>query len=592
MRRCRLLAAILLLVSCGLPAHAGPVRFTAVAAGDPSTDGALLWTRVRDEGAAAAAVDLQLEIGNRPGFTQAVQRLELRSDPARDGVARVEVSGLAPGATWYYRFVAPGGETSPAGRFRTAPPAHQAAAVSLAFSGDADGRWRPYPLVHDFGASHSGGGLDFFVFIGDTIYETASAGSPAAADPFADPVRALADYRRKYRENLEPVHPGGQAGLAPLYAAQGQYTLPDNHELGNRQFQSGGAPAGEPPGRGVDPADARNDANTSGTCINHSPGFRALMQAYRDYLPVRERRLEAAEVRADDPCAAGTDRLYLAQSWGRNLLYVQVDDRSYRDIRLRTAFGDDTGARADHPRRTLLGATQFAWLCRTLQAAQAAGVVWKVIALSSPIDRQGLPGGALAPDGGKSWYGGYRAEREALLRFIAGAGIDNVLFISTDDHHNRVNEVGYAPDPAHPLDQVPVPGALTIVAGPLGAAGPDLAGAHDAAGIESVADAIAIGQRHQGVDPLGLDPAWPGLRRVWRAGDAQADARRAPADFYSPDTFNYVRLDIDADATLHVSTWGIPAYPANSRPEAQATGEAQPVLGFDLLPRGLRTAAP
>jgi phosphodiesterase/alkaline phosphatase D-like protein len=44
--------------------------------------------------------------------------------------------------------------------------------------------------------------LDYFVFLGDTIYETASKGSPAAADPFFDPARALADYRRKYLENI------------------------------------------------------------------------------------------------------------------------------------------------------------------------------------------------------------------------------------------------------------------------------------------------------------------------------------------------------------------------------------------------------
>src|SRR5262252_2857920 len=93
--------------------------------------------------------------------------------------------------------------------------------------------------------------LDYFVFLGDTMYETASTGSPAAVDPFADPAQALEDYRRKYLENILPVKPGGFPGLQALFAAQGNYTLLDNHELGNAQFMSGGAPPGEPPGKGV-----------------------------------------------------------------------------------------------------------------------------------------------------------------------------------------------------------------------------------------------------------------------------------------------------------------------------------------------------
>src|SRR5262249_23085966 len=83
---------------------------------------------------------------------------------------------------------------------------------------------------------------DYFVFLGDTMYETART---AAADPFADPAEALADYRRKYLENILPVKPGGFPGLQALFAAQGNYTLLDNHELGNAQFMSGGAPPGD-----------------------------------------------------------------------------------------------------------------------------------------------------------------------------------------------------------------------------------------------------------------------------------------------------------------------------------------------------------
>src|SRR5262249_37215392 len=48
-------------------------------------------------------------------------------------------------------------------------------------------------------------------------------------------------------------------------------------------------------------------------------------------------------------------------------------------------------------------------------------------------------------DGGKSWMGGYRAERNQLLKFIADNHIRNVIFIATDDHQNRINELSYSP---------------------------------------------------------------------------------------------------------------------------------------------------
>ena len=125
---------------------------------------------------------------------------------------------------------------------------------------------------------------------------------------------------------------------------------------------------------------------------------------------------------------------------------------------------DDTGVRADHPHRTMLGATQLKWLKQTLLDAQGNGIPWKIIAISLPIDQVGL-------DGGKSWIGGYRAERNQLLKFIADHKIDNVVFITTDDHQNRINEVTYLADPQNPKSWQIVPHAFTIVAGPIGAGG-------------------------------------------------------------------------------------------------------------------------
>jgi phosphodiesterase/alkaline phosphatase D-like protein len=191
--------------------------------------------------------------------------------------------------------------------------------------------------VHRFGDLK----LDFFVFLGDTMYGSASEGSPTASDPFISPAQALVDYRRKYIENILPVNSGGFPGLQAMFAAQGNYTLLDNHELGNRQFQSGGAPLapGTLPGKGVDDTDPTNDVNASCKFINRTPGFQVLLQAYLDFQPVRERRVSApADCRSD-----GTWQLYFAQRWGAHTIFINVDDRSYRDIQLRLSDGTTSG---------------------------------------------------------------------------------------------------------------------------------------------------------------------------------------------------------------------------------------------------------
>src|SRR5262249_25080079 len=162
------------------------------------------------------------------------------------------------------------------------------------------------------------------------------------------------------------------------------------------------------------------------------------------------------------------------------------------------------------------------------------------------------------------WIGGYRPERNELLQFIADNHIDHVVFLSTDDHQLRVNELGYftAVDPVTgtPVQEsyTRVPGAFSVVARPLGATGPGPIPAHSHRTIRGLAEDLAAREVALGVDPIGLDAGFPGLRNVTREGDPTADASPGPFDFYSPDTFNYATLSVSADgSTLTVTVKGI-----------------------------------
>ena len=590
------------------------VTFLGVAAGDATSNGVTVWTRAVDA-AAPAATPLTLQVSTDPAFGS-FATLTGTTDAAKDYTWKLDLSGLTAGMTYYYRFQGPAGEFSLVGRFKTAPAPGARAAVHFGFSGDMDGLMRPYALAATVPAQ----GFDFFVNLGDTIYENASsvAGNngasylnspsvtlsgtiPAPTATGATQAQLFADYAKKYREQFLPANTGGQNALQGFYAAQGNYTLLDNHELGNRQYINGGAPAGGPvgdmaTGAGVDARVPANDVNVSGTFINQTPGYRALQEVYLDYQPTTDRGVVSAPA---DPRTDGTRRLYFAQPWGRNAVFFNVDDRAYRDIRLKTAANaDDTGARAANPGRTMLGATQLAWLEQALLDAQAAGTTWKFIAVSNPIDQIGPVGGALtgvnntsgnpayspvSADGGKSWVGGYRAERNALLKFIADHQIPNVVFLACDDHQNRVNELTYSPTSQTEVQSsyVRVPFCFEIVCGPLGATGPDLFFNHDFASIKTLSDSFFAAQTSAGVEPFGLQ-GYPGLHDVIREGDANAAASPSTVDFYSPDTFNYNVLDVSADGkTLSVASVGITSTPQNAALEYGANGNvARTIFSF------------
>jgi hypothetical protein len=445
--------------------------------------------------------------------------------------------------------------------------------------------------------------LDFFIFLGDVIYETASGRPPTVsptvpnltpASTAGEAQTALAAYNQKYRENISGVSEtgamisGGPRSLASMFAATGRYTLLDNHELGNASLQSGGAPSTLMSPRNP-VATPEFDFNVTDTFVNKTVAFLTVEKAYFNYHPTRidivgtpmsGLTIVGPTVNAPgDTRLHGTARNYFAQRWGKHALYIQTDDRSYRDARLGTEAGRDppaTDPRGDHPKRTMLGVTQSEWLRQTLRESTAT---WKFVAISSPIDMVGAPANG-EPQDQKSWYGGYRAERDALLKFIADNAIGHVVFLATDDHVTRISRLQYNPGSGPPKL---VPGAFQIVTGPIGAGGPDAITHHD---IQTILAKVtprtesqaALGQPVDGLSGL------PGLSNVHREFDPDADRKRAPVDFLSPDTFGYAVLSVDATGTLTVSVLGVPSYLPNEnftkRPEPE-----HEILSFQVKAR-------
>jgi phosphodiesterase/alkaline phosphatase D-like protein len=693
-----------LLAATALAAALGSARagsFTGLASGDMTSVDAILWSSYNTGVTAGASTPtLQAQISTDPGFAPAqTQTFSPFSVNAMTGSAslagnspgnqsagaaqeirynaKADATGLAANTTYFYRWT-DGTTTSTAGQFTTAPAANQAVAYKAGFSGDADGNWRPYALLQNSTALK---GLNSFVFLGDTMYETGSKGSsivntqtgasngaPLPAPTTVDAATlglVQSQYNQKYIENITGVTTGGASttsagtqGLTTMLASVGTYTVVDNHEMGNAQLQSGGASPNAPnqynaqgaPGTPVGTWDVNNGSatqqytnTTSGsvgqgqtfTYNNQTPGFQTIQQSFLDYHPTRA-TLDGAPTAgstsgitintggaiaggagsivtaATDPRSNGTVQQYFAQQWGKNALYIQLDDRSYRDVRLATALATPDNARTNNPDRTMLGATQFNWLQQQLLAAQASGTEWKVIAISSPIDVQG-------GDSGKSWIDGYGAERDKLLKWIADNNINHVVFLSTDDHETRVSQLAYRTNISDLSSWVQVPGVFQIVTGPIGAGNACSGSFNSTAAVPAECAGTTLAQIKTLLDtsgkttPPGLQAGTPmfgglagapqqggnfsgiwGLSNVTRMLDPTG-SNPSGVDFYSPNTFAYTTLLFNADGSLHVEVLGIPDYLAGGMSAANGfsgqlagyltTGAIDPtvILSFDVV---------
>ena len=419
MRRSWSCVALVLAASAlAVPASAGAATadFThGVASGDVTSSRAIVWTRVDQ------AANIKLEVWRNTSCLtgqKAFQKNNIRSSATSDFTIKVDVAGLAPATEYCYRFRRGDEGSSDVGVFTTAPAATSAADVEFTYSGDSDGtKVSGAPFFNNFEvldqARLENG--NFFVYLGDTIYSDSSL-RPSG------PATTLAEYRDAYKVNREI------AALPNLLKSASTYALMDDHEVQN-----------DYDGQTVNPA-------------RYAAGRRAFL----DYMPVRETGLPQ-----DSSCAG--DPLYRTFRWGSEVELFVLDERSCRSADVAAAClnpppfpSPDLGptlptvVRATppfnfflpptppatclpaifDPSRTMLGPVQKQKFKNDLQASNAKyKIVISELAMQQffalPYDR----------------WEGYGAERNEILDYIRNNGISNVLFLTTDNHANLVNQV-------------------------------------------------------------------------------------------------------------------------------------------------------
>jgi alkaline phosphatase D len=395
-----------------------------VAAGEPRPDGFVLWTRLAPEplwpepaapgGLTTGNVILRYDIASDDGMRTIVQSGQAVAEAAYAHSVHLEVRGLEPGRPYWYRFTS-GEVQSRIGRAWTAPAAGQPLGrFRFGFVSCANyehGYFAAYRHLTDEAP-------DVVVFLGDYIYEYMERTRPPVRR-HSDDVEAttLATYRNRYAQyKLDP-------DLQRLHAETPALITWDDHEVQDDYADRWAKTFDDP--------DVFLERRA------------AAYQAFYEHMPLRPNRS-----RPQGPVL----RLYDRYAFGDLVAFSVLDGRQYRsrEACARPAVGggghiefDTVCSERRDPHRSMLGATQEAWLFDGLARSRAQ---WNIIAQAVIMAQfqQRFPQRVPSADAVGYWtdaWDGYPASRDRLLAHVEASGVSNPVVISGDFHSFFVNDL-------------------------------------------------------------------------------------------------------------------------------------------------------
>ncbi|WP_349322601.1 alkaline phosphatase D family protein [Asticcacaulis sp. MM231] len=414
-----------------------------VASGDPLTDRVIIWTRISGT---TAPVEGEWEVAEDEAFKKNTARGRFVADSTRDHTVKIDVTGLRPGTSYFYRFRAEAA-VSPTGRTKTLP-SHTDRLVLVAASCAMypNGYFNAYRAIADLDE------LDVVVFLGDYIYEYGADPDAFGMDNgirlgrIPDPpheIISLDDYRRRHAQCRT------ESELQAAHARAAWICVFDDHEVANNPWTDGA--------ENHNPDQGDGDWTTRKTCA---------IRAWREWMPIR------------DPAPGHlSEAIYRSFRFGHlvelTLLETRLLARS-RQLDYANDMPTQDGApdieafrnRLNDPRRELMGAEQRDWLAACLASSVQAGVRWQLLGsqvimarVNSPnyykvfgLERVNSTLAALAPDekaGLNSQldlftksnplpynldaWDGYPAERERLFEMVNKAKA-RLIVVSGDSH--------------------------------------------------------------------------------------------------------------------------------------------------------------
>lgn len=426
-----------------------PVTLGGVQTGDVLSDRAIAWSRTD------RAAQCLIEWSTSDKFTNVRRVRGGVTNPNSACTSHVELTGLPADQHIFYRVRyesadSPGAFSEPLmGQFRTPPRrgARPQRPIRVVWSGDMVGQ--------GWGIDESRGGLriydalrraepDVFVHSGDNIYADQPLLPEVKLDDGTIWRNLVTPEKSKVAETLDEFRGAFAYNMLDPHTRQFNASVPivaqwDDHEVCDNWFHD--------------------------LVLENDPRFtekrvRVLAerakQALFEFLPIRRNPDER-------------DRIYRSFSYGPLVDIFVIDLRSYR--------GANTANRQTTltPASSILGATQLAWLEKSLKASRAT---WKIIACDMPI-------GLIVPDRIRNGERNYEAVANAdhgaplgreleiaqLLRSLKQANVRNTVWVTADVHYAAAHH--YAPDRAQFTEFNPF---WELVAGPMhaGTFGPNL----------------------------------------------------------------------------------------------------------------------
>ncbi|MEY4763924.1 MAG: hypothetical protein RI907_597 [Pseudomonadota bacterium] len=398
-----------------------------VASGEPRPDSVVLWTRLApqplqpDGGMPKFRVSVRWWVAADPACQQVVQQGVAVADPALAHAVHVQVGGLLPDRTWYYRFEA-GGQMSPVGRTRTAPdPEAHPAQLRLALASCQHYEAGAFAVHRDIAQAD----VDAVLFVGDYIYETQAPGfARRRLHPHIFPrdpnAYTLTDYR------LHHASYKLDADLRASHAAHPWLLVLDDHEVLNGYA-----------------GDFGDDDIASAEAFLKLRA--AAYRAYFEHMPLAPtRRPQGAHMRIHDRFEWGQ----LAELW-------LLDGRQHRHKPACTGWHELARGNAlwacpalDADERTMLGGDQEAWLAAGLASSTRA---WKLIGQTTQMSPASLPA-PLGPVRYTDGWDAFPAARERLMSAIAQPRVQDVVVLGGDVHRHVAAQLRLDPlDPQSPI---------------------------------------------------------------------------------------------------------------------------------------------
>lgn len=393
-----------------------------VASGDPLADRVIIWTRVEPSSPEPTHTE-QLEwiVGLEPTFNTIVARGSTTTTAEHDYTIKVDVTGLQPGTTYYYRFGRPHYLPCPTAGPIPPPPPYSASVIGrtrtlptntthlrIAYCSCAN---YPYGFFNVYRAIARREDLDVVLHLGDYIYEYADGryGAGETLDRPPEPsseIVTLTDYRTRHALYKR------DADLQAVHAMHPFITVWDDHESANDSSIT---------------AAQNHDPQTQGDWLERKA---AATRAYFEWLPIR-------------PSEPG--RIHRSFRFGELVDLIMLDTRLIgRDPQVKP---DDPAAQAD-PARSLLGAEQEQWLAEQLRSSKHDGITWRLLGQQIVFGQYTFT--ADSPRSHDAWDG-YPAARQRIFDQLRDESINNVAVLSGDKHSSWALELCEDPwstDPA------------------------------------------------------------------------------------------------------------------------------------------------